>query len=432
MPESYCVFGAAGDTWNLGVSALMESIVLGVHHHSPDAELTVFDNGFGARSGRVRVAHRDVSVRLIGARHSRRFHRSDTLRTMQAAAVLGGLGNPGVAAIRAATGVLDVSGGDSFTDLYGGQRLRQVVLPKQIVLRQGRPLVLVPQTYGPFRSEGARRTAQRIVQRAHQAWARDPRAYAQLVELAGPDFDPERHRCGVDVAFGLPPTLPRADELPRPIRYWLTGERSSPVVGLNVSGLIYLGGEAAARQYGLTLDYRGLIHGFVDRLLTRTDARIVLVPHVVAPPGHPQSDLEASQAVLDRTDGRHRGRVAIAPLPASASDAKGLISTFDWFSGTRMHATIAALSSGVPTGGIAYSIKMAGVFETCGQQDHVVDATGVDTLDALDHLWSSWQQRELVATTLQTARDEVIARAIQQLGEILDSVSAAQAVPKPS
>jgi colanic acid/amylovoran biosynthesis protein len=432
MSESYCVFGAAGDTWNLGVSALMESIVLGLHHHRPDAALTVFDNGFGARSGIVRVADREVQVALIGARHSRRLYRSDTLRTMQAAAALGGIGNPGVSAIRAATAVLDVSGGDSFTDLYGGQRLRQVVLPKQIVLGQGRPLVLMPQTYGPFRSQRARRQAQRIVRRAHQAWARDPRAYERLMELAGADFDPKRHRCGVDVAFGLPSSPLSSDDLPNPIGCWLSPERPGPVVGLNVSGLVYLGGEAAERQYGLRVDYRDLIHGLVDLLLTRTDARIVLVPHVVAPVGHPQSDMEASQAVLDRIDDSHRRRVAMAPPPVSASAAKGIISSVDWFCGTRMHATIAALSSGVPTGGIAYSIKMAGVFATCGQEDNVVDATSVDTGEAVDRLWWSWQQRERTAAELPAGRDEVVALARRQLDEILASVQPAANTPSAS
>jgi polysaccharide pyruvyl transferase WcaK-like protein len=409
----------------------LESIVLGVRHHRPDADLTVFDNGFGTRAGAVRVADRDLRVLLIGARHSRRLHRPDTLRTMRAAGALGGLGNPGVVAIRGATAVLDISGGDSFTDLYGRERFRQVMLPKQIVLGQDRPLVLMPQTFGPFRTGRARRQAERVVRQAHQAWARDSHAYERLVDLAGADFDPARHRSGVDVAFGLPAAPPAPDELTSPLDSWLRADRPVPVVGVNVSGLVYLGGESAARQYGLRVDYPELIHGLVDRLLARTDSRIVLVAHVIAPPGHPQSDLEAAHAVLDRLGEGGLRRVTVAPPPASASQAKALIGAFDWFCGTRMHSTIASLSSGVPTAGVAYSIKMAGIFETCDRADHVVDAVHTGTFEALEHLWWSWQQRETAAPSNVTL-DDVRRRVVDQMGEILASINPVSTAPTTS
>ena len=49
-----------------------------------------------------------------------------------------------------------------------------------------------------------------------------------------------------------------------------------------------------------------------------------------------------------------------------ASEVKWCISKLDWFVGSRMHATIAALSSGVPCAAIAYSRKFRGVFATLG------------------------------------------------------------------
>ena len=41
------------------------------------------------------------------------------------------------------------------------------------------------------------------------AWARDPRSFAHLQELLGSAFDPDKHRSGVDMAFGLMNYEPR-------------------------------------------------------------------------------------------------------------------------------------------------------------------------------------------------------------------------------
>ena len=55
----------------------------------------------------------------------------------------------------------------------------------------------------------------------------------------------------------------------------------------------------------------------------------------------------------------------------------------------RMHATIAALSSGVPAAIVAYSVKARGVFASVGQQRHVADARRLDDDALLDALWRS-------------------------------------------
>ncbi|MEO1061366.1 MAG: polysaccharide pyruvyl transferase family protein [Actinomycetota bacterium] len=420
MAEHYALFGAAADTWNLGVTALMESTVLAVHRSRPAAGMVVFDNGFGERSGVIEAGGQPLRIELRGARHSRRLHRGDTLWTIRAASVFGGLGNGAAQRIRTARAVFDLSGGDSFTDLYGAERLRQILLHKQIVLSLRTPLVLLPQTYGPFRSERAERAAAKLVRGAAAAWARDPISHERLRDLLGADFDADRHRLGVDVAFGLPPLPPSSFALPAPLSHWLGDDRDRPVVGLNVSGLCYRSAESAA-ALGLTVDYPKVIHGLVDRLLAESDARIVLLAHVRAPIGHEQSDQEANFAAFDRLSERDRQRVVVAPLPSTASEAKGLISLFDWFCGTRMHSTIAALGSGVPTGGLAYSIKMAGVFELCDQAEHVADATVDDDATVLDRLWWSWEHREQAERRLAPARAVVVSRAMSQLDEVLGS-----------
>ena len=96
--------------------------------------------------------------------------------------------------------------------------------------------------------------------------------------------------------------------------------------------------------------------------------------------------------------------MALAPVLRSPGETKWLISQLDWFCGTRMHATIAALSSGVPVSAIAYSAKVQGVFETCGQGDAVADARTLPGPDVVEVVWASFAGRRAAAEALAAPR----------------------------
>jgi len=100
-------------------------------------------------------------------------------------------------------------------------------------------------------------------------------------------------------------------------------------------------------------------------------------------------------------------------------EIKSIISRTDWFCGTRMHATIAALSSGVPTAALAYSDKTLGVFETCKQGEHVADLRHMSTCDVLDRLWVSWCQRKAERERLASALSDVRRDVQKQMDEIV-------------
>lgn len=413
---TYCLFGAAPNTGNLGVSALCFGVLSGLASERDDTRVTVFDYGRGVREWPVGVA--GVQVECVGAWHTRRWWRPECLRSMLVAASLGGLGIAGVRRLASADGVLDISGGDSFTDLYGRHRFEEVTLCKRLALRAGAPLILLPQTYGPFRGSSARREASEIVRRSAMCWARDGRSFEVLRGLLGADFDPMRHRCGVDVAFLLDVREPRADWGDE-IRSWLDAD-GPPTIGFNVSGLIYLSPDGGYAQYGIRADYREAVQRFIRRALEQTDARIVLTPHVISPAGHYESDNEACRLLRDTLGEAGRGRVAVAPSFDDPRDVKWLISKMSWFCGTRMHSTIASLSTGVPTAAIAYSDKTRGVFDTCGQGEHVADPRTLDTTGLAEALWASFEAREESRSSLanalpgvmQTARDQ--ARAVRE------------------
>lgn len=419
-PARVCLLGAPGDTGNLGVGALSHAIVAGLAARLGDVELTVFDNGLGTRWAEMAHPGGQLRYRRLGLRVSRRIYRPESLTRVRASARLGGLRNPVADALETADVVLDISGGDSFSDLYSPLQYRLTIEPKQLVLSRGRPLLLLPQTYGPFSSDTTRATAGRIVQAATMAWARDEDSYGHLRALLGPAFDPTRHRQGVDVAFRLPATPPRG-RIDDRLGAWLADRRATPTIGVNVSGLLYNDPTRAATDFGVSLPYPAVIHELVRRLLADSDANVLLVPHVLG--DDRESDERAVTEILAAVEEPNRHRLALAPACTTPGEAKWVIGRLDWFCGTRMHAAIAALSSGVPAAAIAYSRKTRGVFASCGLAGEVADARRLDDRAVVGQLLDAWSRRDQVRRTLAAHLPATLRTADEQMDVIAGHIA---------
>lgn len=417
FPPNICLFGAMPDTGNLGVSALCFSTIAGVLQRLKDANLTVFGFGNDIRTSTYVTDQQTYDYVSASAVYSRRYYRRSNLWNMRISALLGGLGNPAVESIAKAQAVLDISGGDSFTDLYGSRRFAYITLPKLITLQQKRPLILLPQTYGPFNAPRCRRIAEYIIRSSTAAWARDERSFKSLRELLGDAYDPKRHHSGVDVAFALPVTRPQKP-LADNVSNWLRSDKKRPTIGLNVSGLIFNDPDAAVTRYKFRADYRKVTIEFLRLLLQKTDVNILLIPHVLAPTGRHESDPDANNRVAKELADIAGNRLAVIPPAFDQSEMKWIISHCDWFCGTRMHSTIAGLSTGVPTAAIAYSLKTQGVFETCGQGDHVVDPRSLSTEDVVAGLFNSFQQYKKTKDDLALHLPDVKRRAELQMDQI--------------
>jgi polysaccharide pyruvyl transferase WcaK-like protein len=261
--------------------------------------------------------------------------------------------------------VLDIGEGDSFADLYGGRRFAKQMLLKTMALGLGRRLVLAPQTIGPFRARSRLWLARRVLRRAEAILSRDQETTRLMgtLGLGGKTIE------FTDLAFALP-----GDET-----VVFARQPGRIEVGLNVSGLLYAAGDAAGRRYGLACDYRALIHRLIESMSQRERIRLHLIGHVFAA----ESNSDDDYATMVRLKRRFPSLVLPEPF-ASPSAAKGYIGRLDCLIGSRMHATIAALSAGVPVVPVAYSQKFIGVF---GALDYPVvgdcRSQSADTLVAL-------------------------------------------------
>ena len=388
----------------MGVSALYKSFIATMAPRLPNCEFVVFDNGLGARRTKVQLADQQVPVSLCGVRGGRRYFLPENLTTISMMSDLGAAGkaNYVIRAIDSCAAIMDVSAGDSFSDIYGQSRFRNIVRPKIISAKRSRRLLLLPQTYGPFSTASNMQQARQAVLLAQEAWARDTNSYEVLRNLLRGDFDQQHHRLGVDLAFGLPARRPGEAKL-EGLADWLSS--AELVLGFNVSGLIWHLGERAAEEFGFKADYRTLVRRFIEWILANTDARILLIPHVNTPAGHYESDRDAIEELLKtmRSSSLLDDRVRIAPPGLDEQELKWLIASCHWFCGTRMHSTIAGLSSGVSTASVVYSDKAQGVFASCGQADHIVDPRRLDTEDALECMIGCFLNRKEAEFRLREA-----------------------------
>ncbi len=409
------LFGAAPDTANQGVTALCHALVHGLAARGI-GPVTVVDHGRTLRRERWAIGSGEIPVERLGISATRRVWRGDCLATVALATRLGGAGNPRAEAIRTARTVLDASGGDSFTDLYGPRRFEAITLPKELAVAAGRRLVLLPQTIGPFRDAARRRRAARVLAAAEAVFTRDGRSLSALRELLGGAFDPARHRAGIDMAVLLPPRSPAA-LLPPEVSAWLAGA-PGPVAGLNVSGLLWNEAAAARARFGLAADYRATAEAIARAILADGDARLLLVPHVTVAEDHPEADARACRDLAARLAADFPGRVLTLPNGLTAGELKSVIGRLDWFCGARMHATIAALSSAVPVLGLAYSDKIEGVFEACGLTGAVADLRALTAAEVAEVAADSIALRAGAARRLAAGAPALAARAEAQMDTI--------------
>jgi polysaccharide pyruvyl transferase WcaK-like protein len=323
----------------------------------------------------------------------------------------------------------DVRGGDSFSDIYGMKRFLLGFLMAWTVLLVKGTMVQFPQTYGPYKSPVARWLARFLLKRSSVVIARDKQSRKVAQELIGPE---QEVLLSPDVAFSLAAVPLEEIELDPPLsaqrRVLNSGDAvpqtfhsqsstlnlSGNVIGLNVNGLMYNGGYTRNNMFGLKLDYPAFLSELVNALLAEHSGELWLIPHTFAARGDVESDNDASAKLRAGLPPALRNRVRIVTAEYDQHEIKWIIGKCDFFVGSRMHACIAALSQGIPSVGVAYSMKFAGVFETVGMEEWVVDARNSANPEAVARIVSLYRQRNGVRQELSRLADQ----ARQQLNEI--------------
>lgn len=296
------------------------------------------------------------------------------------------------AIVRRSDLVIDIGGGDSFADIYGPKRINKMFFLKFVAHIAGRPLAMAPQTVGPFTRPLSKMLAKLSMRLSKVVASRDAKSTAAARDLG---CDKVIEAC--DVAMRLPydPPAPRSP--------------GGPVkVGINVSGLLMGGGYTGKNEFGLQMDYPALIRGLITYFQNHPDGcEVHLIPHVIVRSGPMQA--EDDYTASEKLHAEFPGTV-LAPAFDSPSEAKTYIAGMDFFMGARMHACIAAFSSGVPMIPMAYSRKFAGLFGTIGY-DRTVDCTTESAPAIHDAIIEGYADRETLqrdgAAAFKQGRDKL-------------------------
>lgn len=300
--------------------------------------------------------------------------------------------------------IIDLCGGDGYTDNYGFKRLVAESIAIEGARAQRVPVIFAPQTIGPFNLRVGRIVAKHELSLLDGLFVRDGKSYECCTSLG---LAVPVHQV-IDVAFALPYTKENINN----------GKTN---IGLNVSGLLWAGGYNHKNYFGLSFSYREFIERLIQRLLKDSSCVIHLVPHVIAEDGGEGGVDDDYSVCLEL---KKKWPELVLPQPfTSPVEAKSYISGMTLFSGARMHSTIGAISSGVPVIPVAYSRKFNGLFGSLGYP-YIVDAKANLNCDAAVELFFKYlSQRDELARGVKQARSvwqEGLAKYAQDLAGIMD------------
>lgn len=410
-----CLLGASLDTGNLGVSTLAESSIKVIISRWPNAEIILLGSGYAPRQRRLFVLDREIYIKTIPIRFSKkiflpyhfvwfalyglvvkvlpksRFRRALVNR------------NPYVGVLFEADLVLDITGGDSFSDIYGFRRFFLVFLYRLPIILSGKKLILLPQTYGPFGRPLTKIMAKYIMNHAALIYSRDRAGVEYVKSLLGIQTTRGKVRFSPDVGFILD------SRRPSKIDIGLLSDMPTDecvVVGVNVSGLLYYGGYTRNNMFGLKEDYRQVICRIMNFLMAEKNVVILLVPHLFPPVGFlevevVENDVAACLDVYKKFSAKYPDRIFMARGSYDQGQIKYIIGLCNFFLGSRMHSCIAALSQCIPAVGIAYSKKFKGVFKSAGLAHCVADARNCDEAELLEKVKSVFQQKNQIREHLE-------------------------------
>ena len=134
-------------------------------------------------------------------------------------------------------------------------------------------------------------------------------------------------------------------------------------IGLNVSGLCY--SNSFENLEGQFEAYPMLINEIIKHFQNKSKT-IYLIPHSYnyQNPEKSNDDIEACRKVYDYLD--NKNNVILVDKDLISPQIKYIISRMSFFIGARMHANFAAIYTGVPVFGTAYSYKFEGAFNANG------------------------------------------------------------------
>ena len=229
----------------------------------------------------------------------------------------------------------------------------------------GKPVVMFPNSVGPFRTMIGRILARLALNSCDCILIREPKSYREVDSL------------GVRI-----PKILTSDTalLLNTANKTVLDDIQHPVMGVSVG------------IYSYTLSKKGLCK-FIEANAKALDAAIekhgfyvVFLPHYVS--GFRYDDLEVSELVLRRMRNKNRARIINA---SNVEEYKSFLGQMDIVVSSKMHPAVLAVASNVPAVCIAYDDKQVAFFEQLRMVNCVLpmhDVSSETLLSKINYVWS--------------------------------------------
>lgn len=254
--------------------------------------------------------------------------------------------------------VFDCTFGDNFSDIYSKSFVSKTTFLKELTLFLHKPLVLAPQTIGPFSDQQLIRRVKRVLKKSSRVYTRDNLSNDYVRELSGVNAITV-----TDLAF----LLPYDDQ---------SDLRNGKRVGINVSGLLWNGGFENNNQFGLNVNYQIYTKSIIQWLLNHS-YDVYLIPHVY---DEKKEEIDEDYKICSMLAKEYDLPDPI--LYKTPIEVKSFISGMDFFIGSRMHSTVAAFSSGVVTIPFSYSRKFEGLYQNL-HYNYIINGKTITTENAI-------------------------------------------------
>lgn len=389
--------------YNRGCEAIIASTLAMLRAAWPDSRSVLFSGDPVGDGAVLAGTMAEVRGSTPGMLHPDRLLRAAHKRVPAALDPLLRLAGPALYPVSACLS----TGGDNYSLDYGSPLW--LVRADRFIMAAGVPLVIWGASIGPFEKDPRIRGIMADHLRKVDLITARESVTVEYLKTLGVSGNVVRV---LDPAFGLEPEA-------------LTGRESEfvaagDVLGLNVSPLIVKWRKDRSLET-LVAD----LAGFVEHLIGE-GLKVLLVPHVLSK-NNPRGDNDLT--VLNRVAEALRPRqsagvLAVSGESLSARQTKWLISRCRFFVGARTHATIAGLSSGVPTVTIAYSRKARGINrDLFGSERYLLETSDVsrDSLVKMFERLTADESR--LRQTLKELRGGMLAGArknVDALQELVD------------
>lgn len=269
-----------------------------------------------------------------------------------------------------------------------------IVIPRML----GIPSVAFTQTYGPFRNNITKNAARFTLKFANLIYSRDIESN-NLLDTIGYSG---KYKTYPDVAFAMPKAdlteLTCSNEV-------LDFIGRGDFIGVSVSSQVI----SEEKKRGMSQQYQSRIVNLLESLLNQ-GYRVLFIPHCNKQNSVDQDDLILSlkiQALFPNFN----NQLLVVKDDLPPQQLKTLISKSSIFIGSRYHALIAALSSGIPSVSIGWNHKYDGLFDLFGLRQYSLWAHECTDHDLLR-----------ISKELLENREEISSKLLKLLPAIIDDV----------